>query len=132
MKFTSKPSLARIERIQQVLRGRAMTYAEVAAEIHMADTSTLIYINHLRSIYCIYIEDWRRQNRYYVPLFRWGDEPDAEKPPNMTSTERARVLQEKLKADPVEHEIALARRRAKKFKPQRDWAASWIPTKAAV
>lgn len=133
MKFTSEAAQRRIDKIQQILRQSSLTINEISESIYLAPRWTRAYLNYLREEGYIHISSYRRQacNAYerYVALYRWGVSNDAKKPAILTQAEKKRKQYAALKADPEAHELALKKRRAARIKPQRDWAASWIPTK---
>ena len=136
MKFTSEVAQIRIGKIQQLLRAQDMSIAELGAEIHLTLRWMRAYVGHLHSGGYVHISAWRRQvrNSYqcFTPLYCWGNATDAKRPQSMTQAERLRAKRAALAADAIEHAAALARRRLKNIKPKRDWAARWIPTRAAV
>ena len=133
MTFTSEAALRRIDKIQQLLRGQDLSMAEIAAEIHLTLYWTRAYINHLHAAGLLHIAkyDLRKQKHYdrHIALYCWGEATDAIKPPAMNYLEKAHKRRAIIAADLELQDKELAKRRAKRIVPARDWAASWIPTR---
>ena len=133
MTFTSEVAGIRIMKIQHLLRGQMMTVEELGGEIHITQRWMRAYVVHLHKKGQIHIAGWRKQNinRYttYLQLYAWGSGDDVARPAGETKIERQRRVRAELVADELAHAASLAKRRAKRVKPARDWAASWIPTR---
>lgn len=129
MNYTSEAAQRRIDRIQSVLRGQELSSYEISELIHLTVQCTQGYIRRLHAEQLIYIASYRRNDMRgnHLPLYRWGVAADAKKPKQMSDRERREAA---IEVDPMAHDVALAKRRARDFKPRRDWAAEWIPTRA--
>jgi len=133
MTFTSTTASKRIEKIQQLLCEKGMTVSELRTEIHLTPRWVRAYLKYLQEKKQVYITAWRRTTEdkkdYPIPVYRWGSARNARKPAPKPSVLRQQILRKKLVADPASHASHLAMRRAKRLKPYRDWASSWIPTR---
>lgn len=134
MKFTRRATLARIERIQQLLRQQPSTIQEIADAVHISKRYATEYVSYLREQGKLHICDYRREPRdcyqVYKPLLAWG--PGADAPhPDRSSRVRQAEHRAKIADDPVRKEIELAKRRAKAIKPHMDWTSAWIPRAAS-
>ena len=129
MNYTSDAAQRRIDRIQLVLRGQELSSYEISELIHLTIDCTQGYIRRLHAEQLIYISGYRRNEMRgnYLPLYRWGVAEDVPKPKQLSSRDKREAL---IEEDPMAHEVALAKRRAKKFQPHRDWAAAWVPTRS--
>jgi len=136
MTFASEAAQRRIEKIQQLLRGADMSMHEICNEIHLTPYWTRKYLQHLHEQGRIHIASYRcqKRNEYecFVALYCWGAATDAQKPTYDELREHKRQKRIAKRDDVEAHELHLKKRRAARIKPQRDWTAAWIPTKAAV
>jgi hypothetical protein len=128
LNFNSEKSVARIERIQELLRSQAMSQQELADAIFVSNRYARDYIVYLQEIGCIHIADFRRgtlpgNRRHHIALYRWGMGADAVAPP-MERKPRT------IATDPDERrDRAVALKKAAAIQPFRDWSAAWIPTR---
>ena len=136
MTFGSDAACRRIEKIQQILRARDLSLQEIADEINMTLRWARAYVVYLHQRKQLHIASWelRVVNDYFrfTPHYCWGNATDAIKPATLTFEQRKETRKTIKKVATLEDEIEIARRRALEFKPQRDWAASWIPTRAVA
>lgn len=134
MTFATQSAVLRIERIQGMLRAQDMTLQEIADGIHLTLRWTREYIAHLHQNKMVHIAGYRLQSMQHKTvshaLYCWGEAKDAPKPPALTGAQRARRKRERLLDDMEARDKHLAKRRAARWTPTRDWTASWIPTKA--
>lgn len=74
MNFESELSKARLLKIQELLRGQALTTAELADELGVTSKYALFYVMHLRENNQIHIESKVRYapTERGTPRFRWG------------------------------------------------------------
>jgi biotin operon repressor len=112
----STASAQRIERIQELLRGQALTLQEIADAINISRRYARDYINYLQEVGSVYIADFRKgylpgNCRHYLALYRW----------NAASVTEA--------DDGEQIDRVQAQKKAKSIKPFRDWTAAWIPTR---
>lgn len=133
MTFTSDLALRRIEMIQHLLRREDLTVHELCDGIHMTKRWTYAYLAYLHGIGLIHISAYRTMIRadgglVHTPLYAWGRAQDAQKPTPLTPAERAW----RYRNHPELAEFRAARKRALKKKPQRDWAAKWIPSRETL
>ncbi len=135
MTFTSTAALNRIERIQQLLRHEPSTIQEIADAVFISLRYATDYIRHLREHGQVYICEYRRDdckvNRVFRPLYAWGTGTDAPSP-DRSSRARQAEYRARIRADPEKWQRELARRKARRLKPRRDWTAEWIPTRSAA
>lgn len=132
MTFESEMAARRILRIQELLRKERLKIYEIAAGIHMSVRWTNAYIRYLRNANQIYIAEWTRearQRQIHIPLYTWGLGTDAAKPEALSAKQREQRRRDAIKLDKDRYDLELARRRAKRWKPKRDWTSSWIPAK---
>ncbi len=118
-------SVQRIDKIQELLRGQALTLQEIADAVNISRRYARDYISYLKDAGSIYISGFRKGHlpgncKQYLPLYRWGGDADSVEPA-------------KPEKDPDEQiDRVIAMRKAKSIKPFRDWTAAWIPTRGAV
>lgn len=129
LNFNSEKSIARIDRIQELLRSQAMTQQELADAIFVSNRYARDYIIYLQEIGSIYVADFRQGNlpgnrRQHFPLYRWGEGVDAVAP--MTERKSSAVNDQD---QDERRDRAAALKKAKAIKPFRDWSAAWIPTR---
>lgn len=133
MTFATQSAVLRIQRIQQMLRAQDMTVQEIADGIHLTLRWTREYIAHLHLNKMVHVAGYRLQSMQHKTvshaLYCWGQAKDAPKPAPLTSAQRAKRQRELLLDDLEARDKALAKRRAARWTPQRDWTASWIPTR---
>ena len=122
-----------MERIQELLRRQDMTLQEISDSIHMSTRWAREYINHLHELKMIHIAEYRLRTlevkTVSQPIYCWGNARDEPKPPPLTGAQKAARIRNIIKSDQELHEKTLAKRRAAKWTPQRDWTAAWIPTR---
>jgi hypothetical protein len=109
----------RLSKIEQLLRGQALTAQEIADGVFLASVSTLVYIRQLKDAGRIYISGWVRRGSacpQWVAQYRWGSLPDKPKPAAKTGKEKCADHRERVAADPDRYDIYLSRRRALKNK----------------
>lgn len=110
--FTSKRVRATLDNIVDHLVHQGMTARQLMIVAERDLKSTNKYITHLKENKRIFIEGYVWTANNFVPRYRAGDLPDADK--------AAAVIQhEKLKNPP----------KTTSWTPRRDWAASWVPTR---
>jgi hypothetical protein len=131
MSFTKSLAVARIERIQHLLRGQHLTVYELADGVCLSPAATRIYIAHLRRERQLFIAGWRLPEtgicRRWQPLFAWGDGKDAKKPPTDQASYQRRIYAERKKRDPEAHDLYRARQNANRRKVRPDPLTQWIP-----
>lgn len=116
-RFDSVRAQRAISRILEALKGNHLSRDELCKALHKSKTSTAHYLLYLRGNKeagwprRIHVADWRPSGGHYVPLYTIGNRPDKPEPTRMTEAERNRRRMEKLRADPVAHDAAKARRR---------------------
>lgn len=132
MTFTKPAALARIDRIQHLLRQQPSTVQEIADAVHISKRYASEYVEYLRAQGRIHVCEYRREQRaayqVYKPLFAWGIGADAP-PPDRSDKVRQAEARAKMNLDPEAKDKSLALRRAKSIKPRRDWTAAWIPSR---
>lgn len=79
--MTSDLDIARLARVQELLRGAAMTIQEVADAIGMTKPSGRAYVLYLYDLGDVYIEHYGMTGPNHVgkpcKYYRWGDHDDA-------------------------------------------------------
>lgn len=130
MKFTRAAALARLDRIQELLRQQPATVHEIADAVFISRRYAEAYVQHLRDRGLVHIREYRRQVRETYQTFRaiyaWGPGKDAAVPdrsPAVRQQERRAKIAKDVEAKARE----LAQRRAKSIKPHTDWTSAWIP-----
>lgn len=79
------------------LREKCRSYDDLVAISHLKKPTVARWIKALRvpEVRVVFIEGWQpdKNGRLFVPLFRWGTQPDAARPGRaLTSAERMRAL----------------------------------------
>lgn len=121
MSFTSVVAEARIAKIEQLLKEKGMTVLDLCAAVHITPRWGREYIRHLKEGKKVYIESWVRtpeeKKDHPIAVYRFGNEPDAERPEKKSNVQRQREIRERLKLDAGAYEAHLARRRVKRKIP---------------
>lgn len=132
MQFNRPASLAKIDRILEMLTKRGMTVHEVSDALPLTKRNTLDYLTHLHKCGRIFIEKWVRdvdhsERMYPRPMFRAGiNRDDAPKPEPLTADQRKKRAWARIKEDPDRHMTYTLKKRVKRLKLRPDRAAAWM------
>lgn len=133
MTFTTQGSRNRIEKLKQLLTEQGMSIMEICDAVFLTPRWARAYVKHLYDNGQIYITAWTRtpegKKDHPIPVYQWGTAKDAKRPVRKTGAERQRDARARLAEDVLEYAARIARRRAKRLQPYRDWSAAWIPDK---
>jgi hypothetical protein len=130
MKFTSPRAQMRKESILNLLSDKKpRLIREIGKELFMDEKTAAGYVHLLHSNGHIHIGDWYNS---VVPIYVGGRGKDAKQPVYRTKNEREREYTARRMRDPERHMKYLQKRRARKIKPRRDFAASWFAMKEAT
>jgi hypothetical protein len=131
--FTKPASLAKLQRIRDMLAARPMNVHEIADALPISKRWAIDYVLHLHDCQEIHVLRWdkeieARAKRHAVEVWTLGPGVDAPRPEPDGHRTRAKRAWESLKADPERHMVTLAKRRArrrlKNLRP--DPAAAWL------
>lgn len=120
MSFKYSTSKARIEKIQQVLRGRPMTIFEICDAINLSKRWTYAYLDYLKEQRLIHIKEYRQRltgkGLVYTAIFSWGDGVDATEP---RTTKAEIALRKRMKRRAMNDDY----KHSKPVDPTRFWTA---------
>ena len=133
--FKNPAALARLLRIQGLLRQEPSTLSEIAAVVHISVRYAREYLSNIRERRQAYVHSYRQDRvceyATWKPLYAWGTKKDAKEPDTSARAKQER-RRARINADPLAKASELAKRRAKAIKPFTDWTSSWIPRKPSV
>lgn len=81
--------------INHVQNREAYTADDLAHELGMHQRTAQRHLRELWSLDLMYICSWDRNYKQPVPVYRWGNKPDVEKPRALTSVETSARYREK-------------------------------------
>ncbi len=131
--FTMPASLAKLQRIRDMLAVRPMNVHEIAQALPISKRWAIVYVAHLHDADEIHVLRWdkhieAREKRHATEVWTLGPGEDAPRPAADGHEVRARRAWKSLKEDPERHMVTLAkrrtRRRLKNLRP--DPAAAWL------
>lgn len=132
LKLKERASIARVEKLQHLLRQQPSTVFEIADALYISRRYADAYIVRLKADGLIYVSEYRREKRrayqVYQPLYAWGIGADAPPPDRPV---RVRVTEHRKQLSHEDVEKQNAKRRASRIQPHMDWSTAWIPRRAA-
>jgi len=131
MSYTSKPSIARLERLRDLLDAKTLTVEQAANATHIDQRWAREYLNHLVSIgdahICGHILDIESSKRRYPrAIYAYGPGQAAQRPTPLTLRQRQKRREALVRKDPELWIERNAKRRARRFSPKPDKAAAWL------
>lgn len=108
----------RTEKTIALLKIKALTTRQISEIIHCGMRGTLNIVGNLRKQGLIHVYGYKRQRKGIAIVWRSGLKPDAAKPPPIPNAVRSRKYRDR--RTPEEHELYLAKQRAKRWKLKRD------------
>jgi predicted ArsR family transcriptional regulator len=116
-----------VERILAALCERPLSKHGIGDAVGIHPDYALAYMKALIKRGEVRIAGWAKErNNYPTPLYGLGGGPPARKP-RRTESQRAKQYRAKLRKErPDEYMRRILMQRAKRMKPRRDIAASWI------
>jgi DNA-binding IclR family transcriptional regulator len=78
-------------------RGETMLAEDLADELGMARAWAARHLRELWTLDLVYIAGWDREACMPVPVYRWGNRPDAKRPEARTRAEYMRRYRARLK-----------------------------------
>lgn len=128
--FSTKASVAKINKILSLLSNKALCRHEIANEIHVNHRHTKNYLDYLLAENKIYVSKWCLENKgdrtMFWPYYRTGDKKSKKKPANLNASQKSKRYRQKLSKDDDRKEIINLRRRTKRRTIKPDWTASWL------
>lgn len=73
------------------------TYEDLAHEMGVHPKTAYRHLRELWSLDLVYICDWDRQYHQWVPVYKWGNRPDAEKPEAYTAAQKTARYRERVR-----------------------------------
>ncbi len=120
MTFRRAPAVAKIARIEALLRAEALTVLQLAERLHVTKKTAMTYMQHLRPQLHIACWDTSRPGTP-APAYAWGEGKDAKRPRAKTDRENSANYRRRLREERPEAWIAKANReRAARLRPRRD------------
>lgn len=120
MTFERSPAVARLARIEALLRAESLTVLQLSERLHVSKKTAQTYKQHLAPH--LYIARWDTSRPGQpAPAFAWGQRKDAKRPVPMTAKEKGAAYRKRLRQKRPEAWIAKANReRAARLRPRRD------------
>lgn len=108
-------TIRRLAAIEKALSEKPLSASQLAAAIHVVPVSALTYIRELMkpANKRIYVARWRRIPGHIFAVYRWGNAPDANKPPAVTAVESARAARKRMCRSEEGRELLRAKERAR-------------------
>lgn len=97
--FANPLGQLRIERTLDALEMRSMTVVQLAADLHMSETTARTVVRYLRRLKKIYITRWTLVGMNYTPMYRPGNEQDAQKPARLSRQQKHWLYETRLRQD---------------------------------
>lgn len=76
-----------------------VTKHDLAHELSMTHRTAQRHLKELWALDLVHICGWDREYQQHIPVYRWGNRPDVEKPRPYTNAETTRRYRERLKND---------------------------------
>jgi DNA-binding transcriptional regulator LsrR (DeoR family) len=120
MSFTTEAARAKLWRIRELLKAKAMTAHELAEAVPMSKRWVQAYLNHLKDDERIYIQSWTHdveqcERMYPRPIYKAVvPRKDADKPAPLTKAQRQARKHQKMMADPIKYGQHIAKERVRR------------------
>lgn len=142
MSFTTEAARAKLWRIRELLKGKAMTAHELADAVPMSKRWVQAYLNHLKDDERVYIHGWTRdidqcERSYPRPIYKAVvPKQDAPKPEPLTKAQRQARKHKKMMADPIKYGQHISKERVRRaVRSGKDLPAvrtAWVSVGAAA